>query len=61
MSNVLLSSTFQLFCLVYSALYEKDHFNQAQAEFKKEAKGQSKHTAQKKRGKKGEKKGRDRK
>jgi len=35
---------------LYSGLYENDHFNQAQAEFKKEAKGQSKHAAQKKRG-----------
>ena len=33
----------------YSALYEKDHFNQTQAEFKKEANGQSKQVAQKKR------------
>ena len=29
-------------------LYENDHFNQAQAELKKEVKGQSKHAAQKK-------------
>jgi len=29
-------------------LYEKDHFNQTQAKFKMEAKGQSKHAAQKK-------------
>ena len=36
----------------YSALYEKDHFNQTQAEFKKEAKGQTKHATQKKRGEK---------
>ena len=35
-------------------MYEKDHFNQTQAEFKKEAKGQSKHAAQKKGGKEGE-------
>ena len=34
----------------YSALYENDHFNQAQAEFKKEANGQSKPVAQKKKG-----------
>ena len=33
----------------YSFLYENDHFNQAQAEFKKEANGQSKQVAQKKR------------
>ena len=39
----------------YSALYEKDHFNQAQAEFKKELNGQSKPVAQKK--KKGKKEG----
>ncbi len=44
----------------YSALYEKDHFNQEQAEFRKEAKGQSKHAAQKKGGKRGRKRGRDR-
>ena len=30
-------------------MYENDHFNQAQAEFKKEANGQSKQVAQKKR------------
>ena len=54
--------------LKYSALYENDHFNQAQAEFKKVLNGQSKqaqaefkkvlngqskHAAQKKREKKG--------
>ena len=33
---------------MYSFLYENDHFNQAQAEFKKEANGQSKQVAQKK-------------
>ena len=32
----------------YSFLYENDHFNQAQAEFKKELNGQSKPVAQKK-------------
>ena len=36
----------------YSFLYENDHFNQAQAEFKKELNGQSKPVAQKKRRKK---------
>ena len=36
----------------YSYLYENDHFNQAQAEFKKELNGQSKPVAQKKRRKK---------
>ena len=35
--------------IAYSFLYENDHFNQAQAEFKKEANGQSKQVAQKKR------------
>ena len=55
-------------------LYENDHFNQAQAEFKKVLNGQSKqaqaefkkvlngqfkHAAQKKRGKKEEEKGRE--
>ena len=34
---------------LYGPLYENDHFNQAQAEFKKEANGQSKQVAQKKR------------
>ena len=58
--------------LKYSLLYENDHFNQAQAEFKKVLNGQSKqaqaefkkvlngqskHAAQKKRGKKEEEKG----
>ena len=56
----------------YSQLYENDHFNQtqaefkkvlngqskqAQAEFKKEVNGKSKHAAQKRRGKKEEEKG----
>jgi len=36
----------------YSLLYENDHFNQAQAEFKKMLNGQSMHAAQKKGGKK---------
>ena len=36
----------------HSFLYENDHFNQAQAEFKKESNGQSKPVAQKKRRKK---------
>jgi len=55
-------------------LYENDHFNQTQAEFKKEAKGKSKQAkaefkkeakgkskqaAQKRRGKKGEENGRE--
>ena len=35
-------------CTKYSYLYENDHFNQAQAEFKKELNGQSKPVAQKK-------------
>ena len=35
-------------------MYENDHFNQTQAEFKKEVKGQSKHAAQKKGGRKRE-------
>ena len=57
---------------MYSFLYENDHFNQAQAEFKKVLNGQSKqaqaefkkvlngqskHAAQKKGGKRGKKKG----
>ena len=42
---------------MYSYLYENDHFNQAQAEFKKVLNGQSKHAAQKKGGKKEKKKG----
>ena len=57
---------------IYSFLYENDHFNQAQAEFKKvlngqskqaqaefkkEVNGKSKHAAQKRRGKKEEEKG----
>jgi len=39
---------------MYSFLYENDHFNQAQAEFKKEANGQSKQAlAEKKEERKG--------
>ncbi len=40
----------------YSGLYENDHFNKAQAEFKKVLNGQSKHAAQKKGGRKKKKK-----
>ena len=58
--------------MLYGFLYENDHFNQAQADFKKVLNGQSqqaqaelkkvlngqfKHAAQKKRGKKRKKKG----
>ena len=43
----------------YSFLYENDHFNQAQAEFKKVLNGQSKQAQAEKRGKKEEEKGRE--
>merc|ERR1711974_404221 len=38
----------ELMHIMYIYLYENDHFNQAQAEFKKELNGQSKPVAQKK-------------